>query len=150
TVSACAGAAAKAAVTTIAARQRANIHPPVRRCKGSRAPRRVQWFRPIWGRLPREASPSPLALSQRKHRFCIAVTDLFHVLLGQIERLHDCDRGADVAPALFLVERTIGCEQHVIRPEERQSANRRRTRAGERGVAVEGLEIVERPLLQLL
>src|SRR6516164_6302377 len=93
---------------------------------------------------------APLAPSQRKHRFCVAVADLFHVLLGQIERLHDCDGGADVAPALFLVERTIGREQHVIRPEERQPANRRRARASERGVAVEGLEIVERPLLQPL
>src|SRR5215470_18906632 len=87
------------------------------------------------------------ALSQRKHCFGVAVADLLHVLLGQIERLHHCDRGADVAPAFFLVERTIGRKQHVIRSEERQSANRRRARAGERGVAVELLEIIKRSLL---
>src|SRR5262249_17736037 len=147
-------------------------------CKGSRAHRRIQWFRPDLsprnasvtgcpsrGRAewdPSHACSPPLipakagiqaitsVLSQRKHRFWVAVADPFHVLLGQIERLHDRDGGADVAPALFLVERTIGRKQHVIRAEERQPANRRRARAGERGVAVEGLEIVERSLLQPL
>src|SRR5258708_13208584 len=101
---------------------------------------------PIWvpcvrgPRLQRETSPSPLAVSQRKHRFCVAVADLFHVLLGQIERLHDCDRSADVAPTLFLVEWTIGREQHVIRPEERQSANRRPPCPAPPSVAIQPLQ----------
>src|SRR6516164_3219176 len=120
TSSACAALTAKAAVTTTAARQRANMLPP-----GivARVVARIGAFNGFW------QSAEPLTLSQRKHRFCVAVADLFHVLLGQIERLHDRDGGADVAPALFLVERTIGREQHVIRPEERQPANRRRARA---------------------
>src|SRR5262245_56775340 len=90
------------------------------------------------------------ALPQSKHRFGVAMADLLHVLLGKVKRLHDCDGGADVAPAFLLVERTIGGKHHVIRPEERQSANRRRACTGKGGVAVEALEIVERPLLQLL
>src|SRR5260370_18630819 len=71
------------------------------------------------------------ALPQPKHGFGVAMADLFHVGSGQIERLHDCDRGTDVAPALLLVERAIGSEQDVIGPEERQSAKRRRACAGE-------------------
>src|SRR5260370_17582522 len=90
------------------------------------------------------------ALPQPKHGFGVAMADLFHVGSGQIERLHDCDRGTDVAPALLLVERAIGSEQDVIGPEERQSAKRRRACAGERSVAVEALEIAERPLFQPL
>ena len=38
----------------------------------------------------------------------------------------------------------------MIGTEERQAANRRRTRPGERGVAVKALEIIERALLELL
>src|SRR4029453_8485742 len=83
--------------------------------------------------------------AQSKHAFRVAVADL----LGQIEGLHHRNGGADVAPALLLVERTIGGEQHVSRPEKRQPANGRRACAGERGIAVEALEIVERPLFQL-
>src|SRR5262249_26216543 len=178
----CAGLTATAAMTTIAARQRANMLPPGIVARVVARIGAFNGFAPIWvpatgprdpsvsgcpsrGRAegePSRAGPPPLipaqwaiqaitsVLSQRKHRFCVAVADLFHVLLWQIERFHDGDGGADVAPAFFLVERTIGREQHVIRPEERQSANRRRACAGERGVAIERLEIVERPLLQLL
>src|SRR6266540_5151333 len=88
--------------------------------------------------------------AQSEHRFSVAMADLFHVRLGQIERLHHRNGGADVAPALLLVERTIGGKQHVIRPEDRQPANGRRAGAGERGIAVEALKIIERSLLQLL
>src|SRR5437016_11947226 len=45
--------------------------------------------------------------AQSEHRFSVAMADLFHVRLGQIERLHHRNGGADVTPALLLVERTI-------------------------------------------
>src|SRR6266404_6326945 len=79
------------------------------------------------------------------------MTDFLLVGLREmIERLDHLDGRADVAPALFLVERTIGGEQHVIGAEERNAANRRSARAGERRVAVKAFEIVERTLLELL
>src|SRR5260370_22137266 len=67
-----------------------------------------------------------------------------------MQLLHDGDGRADVATGLFLKERTIGAEQDMIGHEERNAANRGGARAGERRVAVEAFEIVERPLLELL
>src|SRR5258705_11835869 len=92
-----------------------------------------------------------MACTQAEHHLRVLVADLFLVGLREmVERFHGFDGGADVAPALFLVERTIRRKQHVIGAEERDSANRRRAGAGERGVAVEALEIIERALLELL
>src|SRR5712692_2105033 len=90
------------------------------------------------------------ARPQAKHDLRVLVTDLFLVGLLEIERFHDRDGRADVAPALFLVERTIGGEQDMVRPEERNAANRGGARAGERGVAVEAFEIIEGSLLEPL
>src|SRR5262245_36154829 len=84
-----------------------------------------------------------LMLAQPEHALRVAVTNLFHVLFGEIKRRHHRDGRADVTFALLLVERTIGGKQHVIRSEERDSADRRRAGARERGVAVEVFEIVK-------
>src|SRR5262249_20229778 len=89
-----------------------------------------------------------LARSQCEQSLGVAVADLVHVALGQVERFHHCDGGADVAAGLLRVERAVGGEQHVVGGEERDAADGRRTRPGERGVAVEPLEVVERPFLQ--
>src|SRR5216684_5790377 len=138
--SACAEATASAVMTEIAAAKRATIQPP---------PLPL----PVWGEA---ASVMPLwfnltgSLGQVEHDLRVLVTDFFLVGLRQIKRLHDRHGRADVAPALFLIERTIGGEQDMIGAEERNAANRGGARAGERRVAVEAFEIVERPFLELL
>src|SRR5947207_13093742 len=98
-------------------------------------------------RLEGFASRPGSALFQPEHALRILMTDFLLVGLREmIERLDHLDGRADVAPALLFVERAVGCEQHVVDAEERDPADRRRPRAGERSVAVEALEIVERPL----
>src|SRR5712692_1118785 len=112
--SACAEATATAVMTKIAAANRASIQPP-----GLPLP-----VLPVWG-----------SLGQTEHDLRVLVTDFFVVGLRQIKRFHVRDGRADVAPALFLVERTIGGEQDMIGAEERNAANRGGARAGERRVA---------------
>src|SRR5262249_59926305 len=66
--------------------------------------------------------------AQSEHGLGVLVTDLLAIGLREIERLDHRDGGADVAPALLLVERTVRREQHMIGTEERQPANGRRAR----------------------
>src|SRR6516165_7478662 len=53
-----------------------------------------------------------------KHALRIPETNLLYVRLRQIKRFHHCDGRADIAPALFLVERAVRGKQDMIRSEE--------------------------------
>src|SRR5215216_1632354 len=78
------------------------------------------------------------------------MANLALVLGRKIEGLHHRDGGADIAPALFRIERAVGGKDHVVDAEKIDAANRGSAAAGERGVAIKILEIVVRPLLEAL
>src|SRR6187401_2733213 len=83
-----------------------------------------------------------------EQRLRVLVADLLAVDRFQIERFQHRNGGADVARPLLLVEWTVRGEHHMVGAEEVDAADHRRAYALDRGVAVEILEIVERPLLQ--
>src|SRR5262245_12727886 len=87
---------------------------------------------------------------QSEHPLRIAVANLLLVSEREGKSLHDLDGLAHVERALLRIERAVGCEQHVIRPEELDAADGSGAPAGKRGVAIKVLEVVERPFLQPL
>src|SRR5437899_2561392 len=91
-----------------------------------------------------------LSRRQSEDALGIAVADLLLVGGRQTKRLDDLDGVADVARPLLLVERTIGCEQHVVGREEVGPAHGGGARTFDRGVAVKTLEIVVRPFFKPL
>src|SRR5260370_14366578 len=88
--------------------------------------------------------------SKPEHPFRIAMAEAIPVGRRQAKRLDDRDGRADVAGALFLVERAIGSKQHMVGAEKVETADRGGAGAFDRGVAVEVLEIVVGTLLQFL
>src|ERR1700732_4878023 len=88
--------------------------------------------------------------SEPEHALRIAVADALLVGRRKPKRLDDRDGRADVAGALFLVERAVGSKQHMVGAEKVETADGGGAGALDRGVAVEVLEIVVRSLLQFL
>src|ERR1700736_5241500 len=79
----------------------------------------------------------------------VLVIDLLARLLGEVERVENLQRLADIARAFFRIERAVGGEHHLVERKEREPAHGRRMRAEYRGVAIEVLlEIIERPFLR--
>src|SRR5882672_135472 len=93
---------------------------------------------------------APFLKLKREQRLRVAETDFLHVRARKIERFHHRDGGANVALALLRIERTVGRKQHALGREKRNAADGWAARAGERGVAVEFLEIIERAFFQPL
>src|SRR5215471_2080343 len=112
---------------------------------------------PLRRRLAADRNPSGLGGDLRLDQLApdqpleILVIDLVALCLGEIERIENPDRLADVARALLGIERTIGCEHEVIERIECHAADRRGMRPEYRGIGIEVvLEIIARPFLEAL
>src|SRR5262245_19777474 len=109
-------------------------------------PRRSEWRKTELA-FSCDASSWPM---QAEHGLCVPVTDFFLVCSWKVKRFHDGDGRTDITTAFLRIERAIGGKQHAVGTEECDATDGRRSRAGQRRVSIEVLEVVEWTFLEPL